>query len=75
MAVTQWPNASLTVFIALSVALRLLHPNHRTESVLRVLADVALFAWAADELVRGVNPFRRMLGLVVIGATIASLTL
>jgi hypothetical protein len=75
ITVAQWPNASLTVFIILSVVLRLLHPKGGTENVLRVIADVALFVWAADELVRGVNPFRRVLGLVVIGATIASLTL
>jgi hypothetical protein len=38
-----------------------------------VLADVALLVWAGGELVRGVNPFRRILGLVVIVATIASM--
>jgi hypothetical protein len=75
LTVAQWPNVSLSVFIALSLALHFSHPKGAAENVLRALADVALFIWAGDELVRGVNPFRRILGLVVIGATIASLTL
>jgi hypothetical protein len=75
VTVAQWPNSSLTVFIVLSIALRFLPPNGGSEDVLRVVADVALFVWAADELIRGVNPFRRILGLVVIGVTIASLIL
>jgi len=28
----------------------------------------ALIVWAADEIVRGVNPFRRALGTVVLAA-------
>jgi hypothetical protein len=74
VTVAQWPNASLTAFIVLSIVLRFLHPKGETENVLRAIAQVALLVWGADELVRGVNPFRRILGLVVIGATIASLT-
>jgi hypothetical protein len=75
LTVAQWPNASLITFIVLSISLRFLHPKGGFETVLRAVADVALLVWAADELVRGVNPFRRILGLVVIGVTIASLTL
>jgi hypothetical protein len=75
MTVAQWPNVSLSMFLGLSVALHLFHSKGGSEHVLRVFADVALFVWAVDELVRGVNPFRRILGLVVIAATIVSLTL
>jgi hypothetical protein len=75
VTVAQWPNVPLSVFIILTVGLHAFNPKGETESVLRVLADVALLVWAVDELVRGVNPFRRILGLAVIGATIASLTL
>ncbi|HVB91590.1 MAG TPA: hypothetical protein VND70_05765 [Acidimicrobiales bacterium] len=75
MTVAQWPNVSLSIFIVLSVVLHFLQPRGGTETVLRVLADVAILVWAVDELVRGVNPFRRILGLVVIGATIARMTL
>jgi hypothetical protein len=36
---------------------------------------LALLVWALDEVARGVNPFRRMLGVVVLGAAIAGLAL
>jgi hypothetical protein len=75
MTVAQWPNIPLIVFIVLSVVTHLFQPKGGAENALRVIADVSLFVWAADELVRGVNPFRRILGLVVIVATIASLLL
>jgi hypothetical protein len=75
ITVAQWPNVALSVFIVLTLASHLVQPRGGTEHLLRVSADVALFVWALDEVVRGVNPFRRILGLVVIGATIASLTL
>jgi hypothetical protein len=73
ITVAQWPNISLTLFIILSVVLRTVRPHGTTETVLRVLADVSIFMWAADELARGVNPFRRILGSVVLLATIADL--
>ncbi len=75
ITVAQWPNVSLSVVIALSVVLRVFDPKGDTGDVLRVCADVAILVWAVDELVRGVNPFRRILGLALIGTTIASLTL
>ncbi len=71
----QWPNISLSVFIAFSLALRIFQPTGGTDTALRVVTYVALFIWAGDEMLRGVNPFRRILGLVVIAATIANLTL
>jgi hypothetical protein len=74
MTVIQWPNISLSVYIGLSVAQRLSHALGTNASVLKALADVALIVWGVDELIRGVNPFRRILGSVVLLATIASLT-
>lgn len=35
------------------------------------LADVATVAWAADEVARGVNPFRRMLGVAAVLGVVA----
>jgi hypothetical protein len=75
LTVAQWPNIPLLVFILLCIALHLFHPKGTADSVLRVLADVALLIWAGDELVRGVNPFRRILGLAVMVATVASIAL
>jgi hypothetical protein len=39
-----------------------------------VLADIVLLFWALDELARGVNPFRRILGSAVVLATVGSVT-
>jgi hypothetical protein len=74
LTVTQWPNIPLSVFIVLTFLVHILHPRGAADDLAHVLADVALIAWAADEVVRGVNPFRRILGVAVIITTIASLT-
>jgi hypothetical protein len=75
LTVVQWPNIPLCVFIVASAALDVFRPKGGGESFARVLADVALFVWATDELLRGVNPFRRILGLGVIIATCLTLSL
>lgn len=74
LTVAQWPNISLSVFIVLTVGLHIFPARAGAGILIRVLADVALLVWAADELVRGVNPFRRILGFLVIVLTIFSLT-
>jgi hypothetical protein len=66
MAVVQWPNAALIVWALAALTTRLgLFPD-RVEEI-RWVGTGALIAWAADELVRGSSPFRRVLGLVVLG--------
>jgi hypothetical protein len=75
ITVAQWPNIPLAVFLAVTVALRLAHPTGTIGSAGRVIAAVALAVWAVDEVVRGVNPFRRLLGAVVLGALVAGLAL
>jgi hypothetical protein len=73
LAVVQWPNVPLSVFIVASVAERAVHPSGRIHEVVRVVAVVALLLWALDEVVRGVNPFRRLLGAAVAVATVVNL--
>jgi hypothetical protein len=73
ITVAQWPNVALSVSIALSIARRFGVQRGTPETTLRVLTAVALIVWAVDELVRGVNPFRRILGLVVLVTTIGSI--
>jgi hypothetical protein len=75
ITVAQWPNIPLAVFLAVTVALRLAHPAGSIGSAGRIIAGVALAVWALDEVIRGVNPFRRLLGAVVLGALIAGLAL
>jgi hypothetical protein len=73
--VAQWPNVPLAVFLLLFVASRSFHPSGGTATIIRALGIAALVVWALDELLRGVNPFRRILGGAVLLATVANLAL
>jgi hypothetical protein len=75
LTVAQWPNVPLAVFLLVAAASRVFHPSGGAATFLRVLGIVALVVWALDELVRGVNPFRRILGGAVLVATVAHLVL
>jgi hypothetical protein len=75
LTVVQWPNVPLALFLLVSVVSRIVHPSGDAAMFFRVLGVVALTAWALDELVRGVNPFRRILGAAVLAATVADLVL
>lgn len=64
--VGQAPNAAILVWLTATVVRWLeVWPDYHEE--LRWLGTGALVAWALDELVRGVNPFRRLLGALVLG--------
>ncbi len=58
--VAQWPNVAAWVYVA-SLLVRRVVPDGAVTAVV-VAGTVALVVWAVDEVVRGVNPFRRMLG-------------
>ena len=61
----QMPNLLLwLVLVAFAVRL-VLHPAGTIGMVVSILSSVLLLAWAALEVVSGVNPFRRVLGGVV----------
>ena len=62
ITIAQAPNAPLIVFLAAVVVRWIFHPSGTAATVLDVIALVALAVWAVDEIVRGVNPWRRMLG-------------
>jgi hypothetical protein len=42
-------------------------PKSRVRTAVGMVAVLALFVWATDEIARGVNPFRRILGGVALG--------
>src|SRR5688572_13531562 len=65
IVVAQWPNTALIMWMAATVVRALFDPDGAWGLALRVVATVALSWWAADEVVRGVNPWRRLLGAVV----------
>lgn len=69
VSIAQWPNLPLWVWIAVSVAQRVLPLHGRADAALGGIGTVALVVWAVDELWRGVNPWRRLLGLGVLVST------
>jgi hypothetical protein len=75
ITIAQWPNVALSVFIVLSIAQRLTISKGTPETTLRLLSVLTLIVWAVDELVRGVNPFRRILGVGVLLTAMTSITL
>jgi hypothetical protein len=75
ITVAQWPNVPLWLFFVFSAVSRILHPSGGAATLLRVAVVAALVVWALDEVVRGVNPFRRLLGLAVLVATVANVAL
>ena len=70
VVVAQWPNVPLVIFFVATAVGRL-----ADVSAAAWVATIALLWWAADEMARGVNPFRRVLGLVVAALTLARVVL
>jgi hypothetical protein len=68
--VAQMPNAPLLLFAGFRIAQALVSPNGTAHDVLLWLAIAALAWWGLDELLRGVNPFRRILGAAVLTSLI-----
>jgi hypothetical protein len=62
ITIGQPPNPPLLVFGAARVARRVFGPSGRIGTALDVVGTAALAVWAVDEVVRGVNPWRRGLG-------------
>jgi Na+/citrate or Na+/malate symporter len=73
ITITQWPNIPLWLFIVVAVVTRISHPSGSAATLARTVAVVALLVWALDEVLRGVNPFRRALGLAVVVVTLVGL--
>ena len=72
ITVAQVPNVALAVFGAAAIAGRLFDGHHGVSRVLSDVATGAIVVWSLDELVRGVNPWRRVLGAVVFSLAVLS---
>jgi hypothetical protein len=70
ITIVQAPNLALWLFIAAAVLRSLLDPSGGLRTALDVLATAALVWWAVDEVVRGVNPWRRLLGGAVLAGQV-----
>ena len=73
ITLAQPPNWQLVVWLLASAAMWLAHPQGRARDVLVFIASAALALWAGDEVLRGVNPFRRILGVAVLAWLLFSL--
>ncbi|HEV7526385.1 MAG TPA: hypothetical protein VGP92_15555 [Acidimicrobiia bacterium] len=73
IVIAQFPNLPLWCFIAAEVVRWILAPAGAAGAWLGAISAAALAWWAVDEIARGVNPFRRFLGLVVAVLLVAAL--
>ena len=65
ITIWQWPNPPLWVWLAASVLANVVK-NGPAHTPMSGIATVALAVWAVLEIVRGVNPFRRAVGALVL---------
>ena len=78
IVIGQFPNLSFAVFLVAAVvrwiATRWIGgADGNVAAVAGVVATVALVVWALDEIIRGVNPWRRALGAGVLIAQLVGL--
>ncbi len=74
ITIAQFPNWSLGLWMA-CLAVRLVgQPKGTVGTVVEVTGTAALVVWAVDEIARGVNPWRRILGGIVLAATVFGVT-
>lgn len=66
IVIAQLPNAPLAIFLVAAAIRAVLHPHGAVGTAVSIVASLALLWWSVDEIVRGVNPFRRILGAVVL---------
>lgn len=72
LALWQFPNPALGVWmLAVGISLFPLPPDRATQ--VDGVRHGALLVWALDEILRGASPFRRLLGVVVLGGQLAVL--
>lgn len=64
LVVAQLPNVALWIFLVTVVLQRVIDEDHGVHEVVAWVGVAALAWWALDELRRGVNPWRRLLGLL-----------
>ncbi len=75
ITIAQPPNVSIGIFVACTVARWLFDPAGDVRTALVVVGRLALVWWSVDEIVRGVNPWRRILGGLVLAGTVAGVVL
>jgi hypothetical protein len=72
IVVAQFPNASLGLFLVASVLHGVVTKPSTMATAVRWFSVAMLAWWALDEIVRGVNPWRRLLGLFGIASVVST---
>lgn len=70
VVIAQRPNLPLTIFLVATAVRLVFRPEGGLGTATSVVGRVALAWWATDEILRGESPFRRVLGAVVLAATV-----
>ena len=73
ITIAQAPNPPLVIWLLATVINMIFDPSGAPGTTLTIVGTGALIIWAGDELVRGVNPFRRAIGVVVLALVIINL--
>ena len=68
IVIGQPPNVPILIFTGALAAESALRPRGATRAALRLVQVASLTVWGADELARGVNPWRRALGAAALAA-------
>ena len=71
IVIAQFPNVALWIFLGSVVVRAFVADGTPTDSVAAWVGAGALTWWALDEVIRGVNPWRRVLGIGGCGFAIA----
>src|SRR4051812_42914460 len=70
VVVVQMPNIPLWIFLACTATRLVFHPHGTAGTTISIVGTVSLVVWALLEVVRGESPFRRLLGGLVLAATV-----
>ncbi|QIP02987.1 hypothetical protein [Bradyrhizobium symbiodeficiens] len=73
ITIAQWSNLVLWMVIAAGILFWIWPSAGKPSVALTVVFKAGLLVWAADEIIRGVNPWRRCLGTAVAAYVIAPL--
>lgn len=71
ITIAQFPNPQLWIFLVTVVARWVVVTHGSVRITIDAVAWASLMAWAVDEVWRGVNPWRRLLGLLGCGFALA----
>ncbi|MCA1359255.1 hypothetical protein I6F14_04890 [Bradyrhizobium sp. IC3069] len=66
ITIAQWPNLILWIVIVAGLLLWIWPSAGRASVALTIVLKGGLMIWGADEIIRGVNPWRRCLGAAVV---------